>query len=160
MKFLLNLKIKLVFEHLMKIISQKLHSRSSTFHRWKSCYGKSKLVIRFGFWRRAVTSGWNLSSVMKQRVATYEIFSYMWERYWAYKQYSWNWHVSVLRIIRNSVHTDRFPKLGYAIGLDNCYGIPELYDLLNDLDTDAAETVRSNRKQLHEDVMGKTEEKK
>jgi hypothetical protein len=42
---------------------------------------------------------------------------------------------------------------GYIIGLDNYYSSPELFDLLNQLHTDAVGTVRSNRKELPKDVM-------
>jgi hypothetical protein len=43
----------------------------------------------------------------------------------------------------------------YMIGLDNYYSNPKLFDLLNDLKTDAIETVRSNRRGLSGDIMGK-----
>ena len=46
-------------------------------------------------------------------------------------------------------------KQGYAIALDNYYCSPELFDLLNKLDTDAFGTVRSNRKGLPKHVMSK-----
>jgi hypothetical protein len=42
---------------------------------------------------------------------------------------------------------------GYVIGLDSYHSSPELFDLLNQLHTDAVITVRSNRKRLPKDVM-------
>jgi hypothetical protein len=44
----------------------------------------------------------------------------------------------------------------YITGLDNHYSSPELFNLLNQLHTDAVETVRSNRKGLPEDVINCT----
>jgi hypothetical protein len=42
---------------------------------------------------------------------------------------------------------------GYIISLDNYYSIPELFNLLNQLHTDADRIVRSNSKVLPKDVM-------
>ena len=44
---------------------------------------------------------------------------------------------------------------GYVIAMDNYYCSPELFNLLNELDTDAIGTVRSNRKGLPKVVMSK-----
>jgi hypothetical protein len=43
----------------------------------------------------------------------------------------------------------------YIIGLDNYYSSPELFYMLNELETDAVGTVRSNRKGFLTDIMGK-----
>jgi hypothetical protein len=43
----------------------------------------------------------------------------------------------------------------YIIRLDSYYGSPEIFGMLNSLETGAVGTVRSNRKGLPRDIMGK-----
>jgi hypothetical protein len=47
---------------------------------------------------------------------------------------------------------ERLLKMGYIIGVDNYYSIPELFHFLND---NVTGTVIPNRKELPKDVMGK-----
>jgi hypothetical protein len=50
---------------------------------------------------------------------------------------------------------EKLLRQGYIIGLDNYYSSPELFDMLNNLETDAVGTVRSNRKGLPRDITEK-----
>jgi hypothetical protein len=48
---------------------------------------------------------------------------------------------------------DQLFNQGYIISLDNYYSSPELFNLLNQLHTDAVLNIRFNRKGLPEDVI-------
>ena len=50
---------------------------------------------------------------------------------------------------------ERLLKQGYLITMDNYYSSPELFDFLNEMETDAVGTVRSNRKGLPKEVVEK-----
>jgi hypothetical protein len=50
---------------------------------------------------------------------------------------------------------EKLLRQGYIIGLDNHYSSPELFYMLNELETGAVRTARSNRKGLLRDIMGR-----